>query len=323
MTPDANNDFERKIKSSLEGFEAPYTQGDWEDMDGRLNSLPQSNSSFHFKWKFSTNIYIAIIGCASFLLLMYKLGGMSGTSASVAPKKTNSSNTVSDSKPAITSIKAAPVKNLPGSAAVPPPSSEKNDVSLTDPQEPPVVLSNPSDDKMSEANASSPVPATSGRLKDTPSSVQDPASAPLVSQDSPKVIVFGDQLDPKKGLIYNTKEKVGTGPVEAQTKVNVGWNDYVIYDPNRVKTADTSAASLGHGTANNPSSADNVSGKSDRKRKVGRRGRNSDTTENLTSPEPAVSVPPASSKEGGDTTVKRIKPQNPKFKSDRSILDPY
>jgi hypothetical protein len=322
MTPDANNDFERKIKSSLEGFEAPYTQGDWEDMNGRLNSLPQSNTSFHFKWNFSTNIYIAIIGCVSFLLLMYKLGGMSGTSASVAPKKTNSIIPVTDSKPTNPSITDTPVKNIPGNSVVTSSSSEKSDVSLTDPQGPPSGLSNPAEDKIGETNASSPVSGISEKVKENPSSLPDPASAPLVSQDPPKVVVFGDQLDPKKGLIYNTKEKVGTGPVEAQTTVNVGWNDYVIYDPNRIKTPDSTAASSSHVTPN-PSSTDNVSGKSDRKRKIGRREKNSDTTEKHTSPQPAVSAPPVSTKEGGDTTVRRIKPQNPKLKSDHSILDPY
>jgi hypothetical protein len=327
MTTDANNDFERKIKSSLEGYEAPFVAGDWEDMDAKLNTLPKSSPSFRFNWNFSFNIYIALIGCASFFFLMYKLGGASGTAASLQHRnaeKTVSATSTNEPKPgaATTSIKT----NLPGAKAIP--VKETGEAAYADPEGPPVALGPSSENADQEPGAI--VNGNLSRKKENQPISADPIATPLLNPDSPKVIVFGDMIDPKKGLIYNTKEKIGSGNGETQTKVNLGWNDYVIYDPTKIKGGDSSKGRSDVGS--NKTDTENSGMKSERRR-IGRRGRNKEESEKQPITEPTTTAPaevkaapattqPAESKEVGDT-VKRVKQKNPKLKTDHSILDPY
>jgi hypothetical protein len=196
MTTDTNNDFERKIKSSLEGFEAPYATGDWEDMDSRLNTLPKQNNTFNlenlkslkFKWNFSMNIYIALIACAGFFLLMYKLGGVSGTSSVVAPP---------------TPMNTIPVTNTtdirtPSNGVAP--QSDRN----SDSPEANSGLSSrttPIDSIPNRVYAPVEVPHQTVPVeasKDKSIAPADPIAGPPVTTEKLKGVVFGDMIDPKR-----------------------------------------------------------------------------------------------------------------------------
>jgi hypothetical protein len=323
MITNANNDFERRIKSSLEGFEASYTPGDWEDLDVKLNTLPKHTPSFNFdfkkfnfKWKFSANIYIALLACAAFFLIMYKLGGVSGSS------KASTVNDVAKNTPVVNASEIkTPLANVPVKASPLPQVAltMKDSASYEEPAGPELssadaVAGNKLNDNSGNASQSKTTE------KDKPAVVAEQTTASQAGPETPKVVVFGDMIDPKHGLMYNTKEKVSTTPT--QTKVNVGWNDYVIYDPAKSKATDTTKAAMVPAIE---------SGSTAEKKKSGRKKKGLDKAISSESPgtTPGAQTIETTGNsnflnpaESSDST-RKAKVKNPKLKSEVTPDDPY
>ncbi len=321
MITNANNDFERRIKSSLEGFEASYTPGDWEDLDVKLNTLPKHTPSFNFdlkkfsfKWKFSTNIYIALIACAAFFLLMYKLGGVSGSSKASIVNDGAKKTPVVNASEIKTPLANVPVKTAPLPQAV---LTKKDSASYEEPAGPELSSADAvAGDKLNDNSGNTSQSKTAE--KDKPAVLASQTTTSQAVPETPKVVVFGDMIDPKHGLMYNTKEKVSTTPT--QTKVNVGWNDYVIYDPGKSKAIDSTKTAVVPATE---------SGSTSETKKSGRKKKGLDKAISSDSPGTMLGAPTVTGDsnsgnpaEASDST-RKAKVKNPKLKSDLTPNDPY
>ncbi len=331
MTNNGNNDFERKIKSSLEGYEVPFVQADWSEMEAKLNTLPKQSPSFNlpnFKWGFSMNVFVAIVVSTAALFLIFKMIGTDKTQSQQAQPVMQKSSPVVN--PAADKSQSAQKTQHPRSdghqTIVSANPSLVDSVQFFPPvnEESVAVKESPAEHTVNPAPAKAGVSAEEKTVKR-----MDPVQANLNSQDPAKVLFYDDMLDPKKGFIYPTKDKALEASGSSQTNVNLGWNDYVIYDPKRADTT--------HGKiipAENKAVENNeVKTKSEKKQKSSKKDKNQEKTEN------AAAVPDAGTKEvkkdtsgksvsepaKSDTTVvkKHKSNKNPKFTNDKSMLDPY
>ena len=332
MTNNGNNDFERKIKSSLEGYEVPFVQADWNEMEGKLNTLPKPSASFNlpnFKWNFSMNVFVAIIACTGVFFLIYKLSNSDSTKSEQvnppSPKATPVMTTTTLKAPGVPQAKNnKPVEHQPAVAAADP---SGNDTTLFMPvaAEVPVVNENRSNTTVIPA----PVKRSAGG-EDKSVSHMEPVQATLGGQDQQKVLFYDDMLDPKKGFIYPTKDKAVEASAPGQTNVNLGWNDYVIYDPKKADSVKGAHVIPSENKAV-PAESPALKNKSEKKQKNSKKDK--------IQPKPD-SAPDAGTKEmkkdssgkgasepakTDTTTIKRSHKanKNPKFTNDKSMLDPY
>jgi hypothetical protein len=316
MTTSGNNDFERDVKASLEGFEVPYDSAHWAELEGKLDALPKANASFasiraikfsSFKWSFSMNVFAVIVACTTVFLLVFVVAG--SHKASVDNPRQHA---------------AEPVLRVSGPSSLAPPPVEH---AVTLPSKSPEVDSVMASEELKAPDTVPAEPAqkeitSSNRLVAgaSPSSSNQPVSqqalTPMPDLNAAHVRIYGDMLDPKRGFVYNTKEHLGEGPVATQTRVNVGWNDFVIYDPARHTTdsAETGASRKAEGNK------ELKEGKSERKSFFARKlkSKNNQPADTKTVPAAAAS-PKAKDSVMINPNLNAI----PKFKEDRVNLDPY
>jgi hypothetical protein len=337
MTNSGNNDFERKIKSSLEGYEVPFAQADWNEMESKLNTLPKQNPAFNlhlpkFKWNFSTNVFVTIVVCTGVFFLIYKISN----------SDTSKSEQVSPASPKITPVLNTSSAILPEvKLAKSTKPAEHQSVTSTDPSGTdttlffPVAAEVPANDSKTNLSVIPAAPNKVGTNEEKTVTHMEPVQTNLNAQDPSKVLFYDDMIDPKKGFIYPTKDKAVEAS-GAQTNVNLGWNDYVIYDPKKSDTLKGAhIVPVENKATDVPSDLKN---KTDKKQKTGsKKDKNlpkagqttepsaipeSNTKEVIKdtnikdSPEPAKSdsVPVKKSHKGN---------KNPKFTNDKSMLDPY
>jgi hypothetical protein len=221
MTSSDNTDFERRIKTSFEGYEAEYNPADWSDMEIRLNRLPAASSGF--QWSFSMNIYLALFASTALFFLIYKASSHSNIRGAEVPGQI----IVKDASP-------SPVRAIQGPVQrnYTPPTVAAQEVKST-------IDSSPQS-LSSIQPSSSPVNGIDYRIKPGSQAVrsnpsgaemknagESQASSPAAISDDPSHIrIYGDMIDPKQGMIYNTKETLGGAPLNAQTSHSaVTWSD--------------------------------------------------------------------------------------------------
>jgi hypothetical protein len=335
MTNSGNNDFERKIKSSLEGYEVPFVQADWNAMESKLNTLPKQRAALNihlpkFKWNFSTNVFVAIIACAGIFFLVYKLSNTDTTKSEqmspASPMLTPVLNTTSAQLPAAKPKNTKPAEHPAVVAADP----SGSDTTLFFP----VAAEVPAADNKPNLSV---IPGPGPAKFSTPSEEKtvnhmEPVQTNLNAQDPSKVLFTDDMIDPKKGFVYPTKDKA-LDAQGAQTNVNVGWNDYVIYDPKKSDSLKSSHIIPVENKATDESSA--LKSKSDKKQKSSRKDKSTkadkaaatavpETDTKEVNKEAESKAVPEPAKPDTTTTKKSHKAnKNPKFTNDKSMLDPY
>jgi hypothetical protein len=324
MTNNANNDFERKVKSSLEGYEASFDPADWSDMENRLEAMPQHAPAF--KWTFSMNVIVGIIACSALVFLVVKLSSSKNNASTEKPATEIITPVQSTSVPTVNtpSVKTKPVQTIS--------ETKEPNASGQDSQE-------DNTDKKAELTVQTPGPTplnydpTMGRRMKSDKNVApvEAIQPSLMETDAQKVRIFPDMVDPKKGVIFNTKEK--TGSDQSQTEVNVGWNDYVIYNPVNLpaKAGDSTKKTVAE-TGKTETDLSGQKSKTDRRSIFSRKSKHEKTSDQTT---PPVTIPVTQDKPAPDNssppdappvksdTLKKTRLKNPKYKDDHSILDPY
>jgi hypothetical protein len=169
----------RAVHDRLSDYEAPANGADWDAMSRALDNLPKSS---RYKWKFSLNSVLWIVGFV----------GISALSFALVTKTGKSPDSKAETKAVVT----------PGN--------------YQEPKTNPVVPVNTQQNSFAEANSyaytnvSSTDVAANNQVN---TALTVPSTNALTNPDGTKIkrkknqLLFGDQIDPKKGFIYNTQEK--------------------------------------------------------------------------------------------------------------------
>lgn len=175
----------RAVHDRLSDYEAPSGGADWDAMSRALDNLPKSSG---FRWKISLNSILLIVGIVGVSAISYAVVSHTGNSEDKKPV------------PAMTSME---------------PQAQNPVVPVSNPA-PSNTASNPVSDPNAFANNNSlgfaPVITTEDQKVQTSSVTSAENTQPgNMNTDGTKKrkknqLVFGDQIDPKKGFIYGTKE---------------------------------------------------------------------------------------------------------------------
>jgi hypothetical protein len=172
----------RAVHDRLSDYEAPANGADWDAMSRALDNLPKTS---RYQWKFSLNSVLWIVGFVGVSALSFALVSKTGKS----PDK--KAEQVMMTTPQTNPNTVVPVNNA--------------------------QQQNPSQNSFTDANTyaytnvSSTDVAANNQL--TSAQQQQSVSSNGLTTDAPKTkrrkneLRFGDQIDPKKGFIYNTQEK--------------------------------------------------------------------------------------------------------------------
>ncbi len=181
----------RAVHDRLSDYEAPANGADWDAMSRSLDNLPKS-SSFSFRWKISLNSILVLLGIVGLSAIAFAVVNHSGNSSANNSKeqisatpptanqnpnvRVNTSAPTAESKTATADQNTFVSNNSLGFSAIAVSSNEKTNVV-------------PSTNAAPETNA----------LTNADGSVKN-------KRKNKNQLLFGDQIDPKKGFIYNTQE---------------------------------------------------------------------------------------------------------------------
>lgn len=170
----------RAVHDRLSDYEAPADGADWDAMSRSLDNLPKTA---RYKWKVSLNTILVIVGLVGISALSFALVTKSGATSETKADPQHTVNT----QPANTNP-VVPVNNTQ-------PSTQNSFASSND-----LGLATTNSAMNTENNNSS--------VTKTDASATNVAMNPdgSVKKRKKNQLLFGDQIDPKKGFIYNTKE---------------------------------------------------------------------------------------------------------------------
>ncbi len=188
----------RAVHDRLSDYEAPSEGADWDAMSRSLNSLPKSA---RYRWKVSLNTILILLGVVGVSALSFALATKSGKNPGsdsnkvitvTQPKQnTNPVKQVNNPQPVATKENSFATSNELGFTAT-------NTVATAQPDQN-VVAKN-------DVQSTSTTTTADGSVK---------------KRRNKNQLLFGDQIDPKKGFIYNTKENTNviTKPVDPAPNV--------------------------------------------------------------------------------------------------------
>jgi hypothetical protein len=191
----------RAVHDRLSDYEAPANGADWDAMSRSLDSLPKNS---RFSWKISLNSILLLVGVVGISALSYAVVTHSGKNSS--ENKTNSQITIAQPQTETTQPKVNPNPVVPVSNPQPAnvdPNAFANSNGLG--------FSNPTNGIVTQnENSQTTASSTSDR-----NSLTNADGTTKTKRKNKNQLLFGDQVDPKKGFIYNTQEKheVLTQPV--------------------------------------------------------------------------------------------------------------
>jgi hypothetical protein len=188
----------RAVHDRLSDYEAPSNGADWDAMSRSLDNLPKTS---RFTMKFSLNSILVIVGLLGISALSYAVVSHSGKSSD---NKTNSQVTVIEPKaeqPKMNSNPVIPVNNTQAATADPNAFAANNSMDFTN-----------TSTETSLQNNTAMQPQTGISSTDKSSMTNTDGTKKRRNKNQ---FLFGDQVDPKKGFIYNTQENhdVVTQPV--------------------------------------------------------------------------------------------------------------
>jgi hypothetical protein len=162
----------RAVNERLSDYEAPYNGADWDAMSRSLDKLPKTS---RFQWKISLNSLIVGVAIAGLSVLGYTLAAGNG-SAAPAPQA------MQEVKPSPRTVKTSlPANTLQATTTAPQPTTVDPQTALTgSPGNNPMV--NTMADMMAGQQQAGKSKRNSSKLR------------------------FGDEIDPRKGFIYETRE---------------------------------------------------------------------------------------------------------------------
>lgn len=172
----------RAVHDRLSDYEAPSDGANWDAMSRALDTMPKTSS---FKMKFSLNSILVIVGLVGVSALSFALVTNKGK-APVAKTETHATATEPKANPAV------PVNNTQ-------PSSQNSFASSNEMGLPANTNAALTTENTTTTAAQTDVASTNTNTAVNPDGTQK-------KRRNKTELRFGDQIDPKKGFIYNTKE---------------------------------------------------------------------------------------------------------------------
>lgn len=174
----------RAVHDRLSDYEAPYEGADWDAMSRSLDSLPKTA---RFQWRISLNSILVILGVAGLSLIGYAVASHTGTSSNSkqpAPQQVATQPMVQ--QPQATSVSLNTTNNSPSAFET----QHGSDFSAVT-NNAQSINDNPQNNEMGST---------------VTADVMDPNAKMKKKKRDSNGLFFGDQIDPKKGFIYNTQE---------------------------------------------------------------------------------------------------------------------
>ena len=176
----------RAVHDRLSDYEAPANGADWDAMSRSLDNLPKTS---RFQWKISLNSILVILGITGLSVLCFAWANHSGK------PKTNT-NTI----PVVSEKQNVPVTNTSLVNNAPSPQNATSSSSIPA-QTSAVTVGN--NNPAADANSNSLV-STDNSAQPVSGTTAD--GKPRTKKHNSNDLYFGDQIDPRKGFIYNTQE---------------------------------------------------------------------------------------------------------------------
>lgn len=161
----------RAVHDRLSDYEAPYNGADWDAMSRSLDQLPKTS---RVQWKISLNTLLIAIGVAGLSVIGYAFASHNGNSPS--PKQEAAKTETPVQNTSIASNTPVVVTHNDAVTAAP------TDISQQQSQQMQSQALAVTDNNAAQNNGSTTQKRKQAKL------------------------LFGDQIDPKKGFIYNTQE---------------------------------------------------------------------------------------------------------------------
>ena len=174
----------RAVHDRLSDYEAPANGADWDAMSRSLNNLPKTS---RFQWKISLNSILVILGITGLSVLGFAWANHSGK-----PKTNSNAIPVASEKQDVPVTNTSLVNNAPASQKI-------NSSPVTTQTNQDVIGNN------SALNTNpNPLVNVDNRTQSVPGTAADGKTK--TKKHNSNDLYFGDQIDPRKGFIYNTQE---------------------------------------------------------------------------------------------------------------------
>ena len=173
----------RAVHDRLSDYEAPSGGADWDAMSRALDNLPKSSG---FRWKISLNSILLLVGIVGVSAISYAIVSHTGSPDDKKPVPAMTSMEPQANNPVVPVSNPSPSNTASAPAADPNAFVNNNSLGFT-----PVAPAG--DQQVQASNVAS--------TENTP-----PANTDGTKKHKKNQLIFGDQIDPKKGFIYGTQE---------------------------------------------------------------------------------------------------------------------
>jgi hypothetical protein len=301
----SDQQLDQAVKEALDSYEVPFESSAWAEMEKSLDAAPKSFHPFK-KWSFSLNTIIGIAALAGGLLIFkYSISGADNTSNQAEITAPVEQKT----KPAPAPVQPKPETAMTVTDTAAAPTAEETTAQT--PVQKPSQL----------ANLSTASPErTKKKKKDNASSTEAPVETSEIdfmkmTESKNNTPAFGDQIDPVKGFIHSTSESDKMKKL-AESKL---FGDNAIKTDTTFSTKRTTAP-----TETDSNSTSEKKRKRDREKK--KRDSKKDTIPSGTttrSNDKSSDEDNVTAEKNSDTSKVRKNPkQQPKYKGERTIIDP-
>lgn len=200
----------RAVHDRLSDYEAPSGGADWDAMSRALDNLPKSSG---FRWKVSLNSILLMVGIVGISAISYAVASHTGKSGDQKPAPTVTASEQETKNPIVPVSNPAPSNTVQGTVTDPNAFANGNALGFT-----PAAATA---DQSTQAQTSTVASATSTENPQAANTNPDGTKKRRKNQ-----LVFGDQIDPKKGFIYGTHETPAITSAEVTDPI-----PNVFYDP--------------------------------------------------------------------------------------------
>lgn len=297
----SDQQLDQAVKEALESYEVPFESSAWTEMEKSLDAAPKTFHPFK-KWSFSLNTIIGIAALAGGLLIFK----YSTSEADTSPAKTAETHTPAEEK-----IQPAPVQPKPEPA-----------VTAEAPAEEAAEETSEQPSQLADLSTSSTVKEKEKKKKKKKDSTATEASSDRGEIDFMKMTenhnntpAFGDQIDPVKGFIHSTHESDKVKKL-AESK---------LFGEGATTSPDTSSSfRKTKESVTDPDITSDKKKKKDKKKKDSKKDTvpESTTTDSGTKSSSQDDADATAEKTSDTSKVKKNPKQQPKYKGERTIIDP-
>jgi len=296
----SDQQLDQAVKEALESYEVPFDSSAWTEMEKSLEAAPKTFNPFK-KWSFSLNTIIGIAALAGGLLIFkYSTSG-----ADTNDKTAEMPAPVKEQK-----VQPAPVQPKPQPAVT----TATSDSNSTSEETTAVITSQPS--QLADQYTLSP---DKKKKKKTTTTTDGEATTENTEVDFMKMTenhnntpAFGDQIDPVKGFIHSTNESDKMKKL-AESK---------LFSEDLTTKPDTASLFKKSKAPETTTDTTQNKRKKDKKKKDPKKGSENGTTTDAGTKTKSSSQDDATAEKTDTAKVKKNTKETPKYKGDRTIIDP-